>query len=202
MRVIDLTLPMRTGMPVFFEQGYEDPRVAAKLWATHESHGFEVHALTLGTHAGTHMDAPAHFFEGARRIGDIEPSAYVGVLLVLRGNGGVWDEATLEGMRDEASLPNARVMLTGTRALDLYGARVLSQWSLPLIVLDCPLARHEGDAYAVNRLLLSADVPMVTDLNSRAAADVETGDHLVVAPLHWPELEASPVRILVIKDEA
>ncbi|OFW61281.1 MAG: hypothetical protein A2133_11065 [Actinobacteria bacterium RBG_16_64_13] len=43
-----------------------DPRVAFTRVRTHERDGYEVAQLCLGTHSGTHVDAPRHFFpEGA-----------------------------------------------------------------------------------------------------------------------------------------
>jgi len=56
METFDLTHRLEPGMPVY----PGDPPVAREPWATHETDGYRVARLSLGTHAGTHLDAPAH----------------------------------------------------------------------------------------------------------------------------------------------
>jgi len=45
-----------------------DPEVRIEPWATHDEDGFQVSRVTLGTHAGTHVDAPLHFVESGRGL--------------------------------------------------------------------------------------------------------------------------------------
>lgn len=63
-RLVDLTLPLKRGMPVY----PGDPPVEMSEALTIAEHGASVHALSLGTHAGTHVDAPSHMIEGATGI--------------------------------------------------------------------------------------------------------------------------------------
>jgi kynurenine formamidase len=56
MPVRDLTRPVEAGMPVY----PGDPPVRISARATHDADGYRVAALELGSHAGTHVDAPAH----------------------------------------------------------------------------------------------------------------------------------------------
>ena len=58
MRVIDLTQPMKEGMPVY----PGDPLFRTRPVADHETDGYRVTELSLGTHTGTHIDFPYHFF--------------------------------------------------------------------------------------------------------------------------------------------
>ncbi|ADQ66784.1 kynurenine formamidase [Halogeometricum borinquense DSM 11551] len=55
-RLVDLTRPVETGMPTY----PGDPDVAVTPHATQEADGYRVSRLELGTHTGTHIDAPAH----------------------------------------------------------------------------------------------------------------------------------------------
>ena len=62
MHVVDLTHSLTPGPPVF--EG--DPAVTLERTRTHEADGYQVTAIGLGSHSGTHLDAPRHFFaEGA-----------------------------------------------------------------------------------------------------------------------------------------
>ena len=65
MRVVDLSHPVKTGMQVF----PGDPSVSCQVATTVEQDGFEVTELHLGTHSGTHMDAPSHIVAGGATIG-------------------------------------------------------------------------------------------------------------------------------------
>ena len=56
MRIVDLSHPISSGMQVF----PGDPAVSLKAAATVQTDGFEVAELHLGSHSGTHLDAPRH----------------------------------------------------------------------------------------------------------------------------------------------
>ena len=56
--LIDLTREIREGMPVY----PGDPFFHARPFADYGTDGFRASRLTLGTHLGTHVDAPAHYF--------------------------------------------------------------------------------------------------------------------------------------------
>src|SRR5438874_615661 len=66
----DLTLPMSAGMPVY----PGDPPVEFQPHSSLDVDGFRVTELRLGTHAGTHLDAPAHFLADGSTV-DVLPLA-------------------------------------------------------------------------------------------------------------------------------
>ena len=53
---IDLSVPLRTGMPVY----PGDPEVRIEPALTVKGHGANVLSLDIGSHSGTHTDAPLH----------------------------------------------------------------------------------------------------------------------------------------------
>lgn len=59
MRVLDLTQKMEEGMPVY----PGDPLFQTRIAADHETDGYRVASLSFGSHTGTHLDAPFHFFQ-------------------------------------------------------------------------------------------------------------------------------------------
>jgi len=75
----DLTLPVRPGMPVY----PGDPPVAFLRHCAHETNGFEVTAVRLGTHAGTHVDAPSHFLPSGGAVDRLAIAALVGPARVI-----------------------------------------------------------------------------------------------------------------------
>ncbi|MCQ1957408.1 cyclase family protein [Arthrobacter sp. zg-Y826] len=64
MQAIDLSHPVRTGMQVF----PGDPSVEFRSAATVAADGFAVAQLHLGSHSGTHLDAPLHTVQGGTAV--------------------------------------------------------------------------------------------------------------------------------------
>ena len=69
----DLTHPVETGMPTY----PGDPSVAVTPHATHTMDGYRVSAVSVGSHAGTHVDAPAHTDPDGRTLDSYPVSAFV-----------------------------------------------------------------------------------------------------------------------------
>ena len=58
MRFLDLTQPINEGIPVY----PGDPLFESRPFAEHETDGFRGTRYVVGSHLGTHLDAPFHFF--------------------------------------------------------------------------------------------------------------------------------------------
>src|ERR1051325_9396163 len=81
MPIYDVTVPIRSGMPIY--EG--DPAVkieAASSLASGDS--ANVSFLHLGAHTGTHVDAPAHFIKGANKIDSLPLDILIGTARVVR----------------------------------------------------------------------------------------------------------------------
>ena len=63
-RVIDLTRPIRDDMAVW--PGMPSP--SFDVMFNHDEHGIFVRKLHITEHAGTHIDAPAHFIKGGTTV--------------------------------------------------------------------------------------------------------------------------------------
>ena len=87
MKIYDITVPIRSTMPVY--EG--DPGVKIDAWSAFaKGDSSNVSMLNFGAHTGTHVDAPAHFIDGARKIDALSLDVLIGPARVLR----VPDEAT------------------------------------------------------------------------------------------------------------
>lgn len=85
MPTYDLSHPLETG-----SQTYPgDPSIAVERAATMEEDGFRVSALALGTHSGTHVDAPSHTEADGRSLGTfpIETFRFAARMVDLTGKG-------------------------------------------------------------------------------------------------------------------
>jgi kynurenine formamidase len=202
MRVLDLTLPLDTHTPAYRDLGgYQDPAYVAEPWATVAEHGYGVHRLEMGTHTGTHLDAPAHFHAGRRTVDQVPPSALVGSAVVI-------DVRPMARVTAPVLRPFADPLLEGGLPLFLAphdgvplsadAVACVADWRPPLILYAGQFV-DEGERYHHNRAWLGADIPLVTDLNGQAAPRVRTGDLLVVAPLPLVGLDGSPCRVFALQ---
>jgi arylformamidase len=81
MQIYDITVPIRSGMPIY--EG--DPAVEIRAWSAFaKGDSSNVSFLHFGAHTGTHVDAPAHFIEGASRIDSLSMDVLIGRARVVR----------------------------------------------------------------------------------------------------------------------
>ena len=60
-----------------------DPETHISLAATVQNDGYQVEAVELGTHTGTHIDAPGHFIQGGRLLDDLRARELVMPVYVI-----------------------------------------------------------------------------------------------------------------------
>lgn len=77
--IIDLTQPLDSDMSVY----PGDPTFAICSHSHIEKDDYSVQSLTLGSHTGTHVDAPSHFFASGMSIEQIPLSSFIGKALVI-----------------------------------------------------------------------------------------------------------------------
>ena len=81
--LIDLSHRITGGMTVF----PGDPEVSVADAATLEADGFRVSALHLGSHTGTHLDAPAHSIADGATLDDVALEQLIAPLVILDARG-------------------------------------------------------------------------------------------------------------------
>jgi arylformamidase len=77
-KAVDLTHGLRNGMPVY----PGDPSPSFELYRSLEKDGVNLTKLVMGSHTGTHLDAPRHFIKGGIGIDQIPPSKLIGEAFV------------------------------------------------------------------------------------------------------------------------
>lgn len=78
-KAVDLTHELVNGMPIY--PGDTSPSFERS--ATIEKNGVNLTRLTLGSHTGTHTDAPIHFIQGGEPIDQIPVKSFIGQSLVI-----------------------------------------------------------------------------------------------------------------------
>jgi len=202
MVVIDLTQALNLETPVYADaDGYHDPAYQTQLWSTIADQGYSVHRLEMGTHTGTHLDAPAHFHAQGRTVDQILPSALLGPATVIDVRR--WCSITGESLRPYAQAVNRESVLLflapdGGILLAREAVALVAAWH-PKLILYSGQFLDEGERFHHNRVWLGADIPLVTDLAPLAAAEVRDGDLLVVAPLLLEDMDGAPCRVFALR---
>jgi len=174
----DLSQPIGDGMPVY----PGDPEVRFSAALTLDRDGVAVTAMRMGSHTGTHVDAPSHTIAGGRTMADVRLDELVGEALVLRvrglDEGQVYDWDLLEksGPIPEA-LPPIVIIDTGwapwfgderrTRhpALAPHAARELLRRGMHVLAVDTLSPDPTGgEGFPVHEAVLGTDRLIVENL--------------------------------------
>jgi arylformamidase len=205
-RVIDISVPNRRGMHVY--PGDPVPHVeSVRRLAAGDACNLSL--LTLGSHTGTHVDAPYHFLADGPRLGDVPLDRMVGEALVadLRGLRAI-DAPALEGV----PLREGDILLCRTdnswrwasaefrrdfTYLTEDAAALLVERSVRAVGMDYLSIEEFGSRdFPVHHRLLGAGVFVIEGLDLRA---VEPGRYtLVCLPLHFPDLDGAPARAVLL----
>lgn len=74
MKYVDLSRDLNENTQVY----PGDPAPAIRAFATVEQDGFNARSVRMGTHTGTHIDAPYHFFEDGKTLDDFPVESFCG----------------------------------------------------------------------------------------------------------------------------
>jgi kynurenine formamidase len=203
----DLTHRLVMGMPVF----PGDPQVRIEPWA--EAAPWRVSALRLGSHSGTHVDAPRHYLVDGRGIGDYPPERFIGPGLVLDATGRAENEPLgteiLEAHRGAIRAGSFVVLRTawdGSWGQERYFrhpyvgdelATALVGLRAGLVAIDALNVDSTADGgSAAHERLLAADVLIVENLRGLDALEAGRPYVFAFVPLALGDLDGAPVRAL------
>ena len=74
MKIIDLSMRIFSGMPVF----PGDPEVSVAVDTPLYEREYQLSRIQFGSHTGTHIDAPRHFLPDSAAVSDIDLDCFVG----------------------------------------------------------------------------------------------------------------------------
>jgi arylformamidase len=220
-RLIDLSHPLHEGMLTF--PGLNHPRTEVTQLARHGVEGRATRRLVLGTHTGTHLDAPLHFIEGGGSIDQVPLSTLVGPAVVVDlGPAGPLEEISRERLAAAAGgrLRHPRVLLrfgwsqrfgrmdfyTESPFLARDACTWLVQQGAALVGMDVPspddprLGHGSEEDSPNHHILLGAGVILLeylNDLERISAPEV----FLAALPLRVRGADGAPARVIAIEGD-
>lgn len=218
MKITDLSLTLEEGMMTFPTHWH--PVVEITILGRHGVEGRETRKLVLGTHVGTHADAPRHFVPQGKGIDQVSLDVLVGPAQVL--NFAPCEplyEIDVPELTEKIAGPVPPRLILRTDWSEHFGhmsfytqypflSENAAQWlvenGVRLIAMDFPSPDNPAHSRGTkkdspnHKVLLGAGVVLVEyvcNLKALSSRDVE----LIVLPLKLKDCDGSPVRCIAIE---
>jgi arylformamidase len=209
--VHDISAPLGT------VAAYPGDRQYSREWMSRLEDGgdFSLSALALSSHAGTHLDAPAHLLKSGRTLDQYPLKRFILPAQVISV-----DDKSVEESIQASALQNLKInpgeallFRTGNSSrgllrrpafseefvyLSVDAARLCVALGISLVGIDCLSVDRYGDASApVHRCLLENDVLILEGIDLEA---VSPGRYLLICPpLRIKDAEAAPARAVLVR---
>src|SRR5712692_2712946 len=195
MTLVDISVPIRDAMAVY--RGHHPVLILPSM--TRRTDGVNLSELCLGSHTGTHVDAPSHFIKGGKGIDRVDLERFLGPAYVAdlrRVEGGI---SALDLAKARIPRGSRRVLLRTSNSRWWHPARAFrtdfvylapdgADWlvdrGVQLVGIDyLSIEGYEIQGAPTHKRLLAAGIPILEGL-----------DLYSVRPGRW-QMAAFPLRI-------
>ncbi|HWV58757.1 MAG TPA: cyclase family protein [Longimicrobiales bacterium] len=202
----DITLPITEDLVVY----PGDPEIRLRPHSRiADGDPANVTSIAFGSHTGTHVDAPRHFFDEGRAVDELSLDVLIGPAVVLeipRHVRSIGPEDLREAGYDgagrlllktgNASLPHRREFVEEFAFLSEAAALFLVEAGVRLVGIDyLSVEAFDATHAPVHHVLLRAGVVILEGIDLR---QVPAGEYeLICLPLRLAGLDGSPVRAVL-----
>ncbi|MDD2430651.1 MAG: cyclase family protein [Firmicutes bacterium] len=197
---IDISISMSEAMPIY----PGDPRFSAKPVKISEINSrVNLTEISLGTHTGTHIDAPKHVFSEKKTVTDLDLNVFIGPCYVLEISEFSKDvlkklpkKAKRILLKANSDLPGKETWLEGYKGVPPKFAELLLNHldEKPLLIgIDALSIEEKGHkVLETHGLFLSQEIIILEGIN---LSHINEGNYQLAAlPLKLESLDGSPVR--------
>jgi arylformamidase len=207
-KIYDITVPISAVTPIY--KG--DPGVEITSFKSiGEGSSANVSQISMGMHTATHVDAPNHFIDGAKRVHELDPEKLVGPCKVIEVRA---DVVAIEP-EQVGDLAGVERVLFKTRNSNFWAtpedgfrtdftyitpatARVLADNNVVLVGIDYLSIEKSGSSgHPVHITLLENEIVILEGIDLRG---IDPGDYeLICAPLKYDggKGDGAPARTLL-----
>ena len=204
-KIYDVTVPLSPEVPTY----PGDPRFEIRpTQRVADGGAFNATQISLGTHLGTHVDAPAHFLAGGATVDELPLEIVMGKARVVEVSArDRIDRADLEALdlRDDIRVllktrmsgqMNRPLVQEDHVYLTVDAANYLAQAGIKLVGIDYLSVDRFGTAdYPSHHALLEAGVVVLEGLD---LSEVEPGEYeMTCLPLRIVGAEGAPARVIL-----
>lgn len=213
MRIYDITVTINAETPIY--KG--DPGVEINSFkAIASGSSANVSQISFGVHTATHIDAPNHFIDGAKRVHEIDCAKLVGPCRVI----GIPEDVTAIEPEHFGSIDGVERVLFKTKNSEFWAtpetgfrtdfayitpatAKLLVSNGVVLVGIDYLSIEKSGSpGHPVHIALLEKEIVILEGVDLR---DVPPGDYeLICAPLKYDGAtgDGSPARTFLVRTES
>jgi len=209
--IYDVSVPIANGMPVW----PSDPPLKLTTQghpSRDKTHTVQVTRIEMGSHTGTHIDAPFHFVEGGRRLEEISLNELVGPAMVVQIQGVPsiqrkhlaslnWTHVQRVLFKtDNSDHWNDRSFYEKFVYLEPDAAEFLVEHGVRLVGIDyLSIDPYKSEKHPTHFVLLPRNVIVVEGLN---LSQIAPGPYQMVAlPLNLQSGDGAPARVILIANE-
>lgn len=212
MKVTDLTHIICSDMPVF--PGTEKP-IFEKA-STFEKDGFQEAKITMYSHTGTHIDAPAHMLSDGPYLNDLDIEHFIGSAIILDFSNENMKLIDVDRLKFyEKKIKNVEFIIIKTGWSKYWGhkkyfedfpslseesAKWLSEFNLKGIGIDAiSIDDINSTTFAVHKILMPKNIIIIENL---ANLDSISSEHFILSimPLKNKNADGSPIRAIAIEN--
>jgi arylformamidase len=206
--IYDVTVPITNTMPVW--PGDPPVQLTAKSHLSRDkTHTVRLTGIEMGSHTGTHIDAPFHMIDGGKRLNEFPLDTLTGKAMVfdLPGIRSI-ERADLERLNWTG--PAERVLFKTENSrhwqdekfyeefvyLDPGGAQFLVERGVRLVGIDyLSIDKYKSESHPSHFVLLKQNIVILEGLNLSA---VPAGEYTLVAlPLNLQDADGAPTRVIL-----
>jgi arylformamidase len=206
--IYDVTVPIRNTMPVW--PGDPLVRLTAKSHQSRDgTHTVRLTSIEMGSHTGTHIDAPFHMIDNGKRLDEFP-------LEILTGKATVFEFSARRSIGRADLLPLnwdgvERVLFKTENSnhwqdgkffddfvyLEPEGAEFLVQQGLRLVGIDyLSIDKYKSASHPSHFVLLKKNIPILEGLN---LSTVPAGEYTLAAlPLNLTDADGAPARVILM----
>lgn len=192
-----------------------DPTVSVTPTHTVGNNGYEVHALSLGSQTGTHIDAPRHVIDGAGGVDSFSPNQLCAFAGIVKATGlepgstidteDLWSTLNRLDPGDGLLVETAWDGMAETSAefkhpaLSKSAAEAIAEARVAFVGIDAAsVDLHDAQTLAAHLVIAGAGIPIVENLANLSA--VTWARPLVtVGALPWVDLDGASARVFAME---
>lgn len=205
MRTYDVTIPIEENMLLY--PGDPETRID-RYFRIKRGDAFNLSRISMGTHTGTHIDAPSHYLDNGTTVDRLDPEIFIGPGVIINARGGLAiDRRTLvSSLINDAkrvffkTANGPKILLSRFHEEYVYltedGADYLIEKGVVMCGIDyLSIEKFNNPTAPVHKKLLKAGVVIVEGLN---LMDVPSGPcEIFCLPMKVKDGDGAPARVFV-----
>lgn len=200
--IFDVSLILNENIPIY----PGDPEFKIENVTSFEKEGYITSKICLGSHTGTHIDAPSHFFETRIQASELSLDTLIGKCIVFEFTN---DEAITAGDLDSLDFEDHTRIIFKTKNsnfinmgrfvedyayLEKDAAEYLVKKGIRLIGFDYYTIDKYNSEMPAHRKLLENDILVIEGLN---LANVDPGEYELIALPIKLKADGAPARVVL-----